>query len=179
MTEPAAAGALFQSGRYLKGDCEDARRNGGKGAAALMMEQIVLYNTIFIQTALIWHRLNMSIRPPASLWLGFGGRDGYNRDRHDRSSHGDRAMIRPGSELHLIGASKWSREQVMAHLEETFRHAVDQRPDLMEPYLIRLEATNEIERRRSCGRRCGTRSPPGIPVALPDDGQQAGIRGQT
>lgn len=35
----------------------------------------------------------------------------------------------------------------MAHLEETFRHAVDQRPDLMEPYLIRLEGTNETERK--------------------------------
>jgi hypothetical protein len=37
--------------------------------------------------------------------------------------------------------------EAMAHLSETFRHAVDQRPDLMEPYLTRLEGANEVERK--------------------------------
>jgi hypothetical protein len=38
-------------------------------------------------------------------------------------------------------------EEILAHLEETFAHAVDQRPDLMEPYLIRLGGTTEGERK--------------------------------
>jgi hypothetical protein len=40
-----------------------------------------------------------------------------------------------------------SPEEILAHLEQTFAHAVDQRPDLMEPYLIRLEGATEAERK--------------------------------
>jgi hypothetical protein len=55
--------------------------------------------------------------------------------------------IRPDSILHAIPVAQWTPEEVMAHLEETFRQACDQRPDLMEPYLIRLEGTNETEQK--------------------------------
>lgn len=55
-------------------------------------------------------------------------------------------MIRPDRELHQINGAKWSREEVFHHLSVTFDLAANLRPDLFEPYLIRLADTDQDER---------------------------------
>ena len=57
-------------------------------------------------------------------------------------------MIRPDSVLHSIPSAKWTGEEAFLHLRRTFSDAVDQRPDLMEPYLIRLEGLDERDQMR-------------------------------
>jgi hypothetical protein len=51
--------------------------------------------------------------------------------------------MRPDSVLHGIPVHLWREGEVQLHLERTFRTAVDARPDLLEPYLIRLEGEDE------------------------------------
>jgi hypothetical protein len=55
--------------------------------------------------------------------------------------------MRPDSILHGIPVHLWTPDEVQLHLERTFRTAVDQRPDLLEPYLIRLEGEDEASGR--------------------------------
>jgi hypothetical protein len=55
-------------------------------------------------------------------------------------------MIRPDHELHQINAAKWSRAEVFHHLSVTFELAANLRPELFEPYLIRLADTEQDER---------------------------------
>jgi hypothetical protein len=55
-------------------------------------------------------------------------------------------MIRPDRELHQIDVAKWSRDEAFHHLSVTFELAANHRPDLLEPYLIRLADTDQDER---------------------------------
>jgi len=47
--------------------------------------------------------------------------------------------------LHEMVVAKWTRDEAVAHLEQTFDQASRQRPDLFEPYLIRLAGADEAE----------------------------------
>lgn len=53
--------------------------------------------------------------------------------------------MRPDRILHEIPVAKWTREEAIAHCETTFDQAARQRPDLFEPYLIRLSGASEAE----------------------------------
>jgi hypothetical protein len=55
--------------------------------------------------------------------------------------------MRSDSLLHGLSIHLWTPDEVMAHLEATFGAAVDQRPDLMEPYMIRMNEEDEATRR--------------------------------
>jgi hypothetical protein len=54
-------------------------------------------------------------------------------------------VIRPDSILHELPVDRWNTEEGLSHLMGTFDRAVAERPDLMEPYLIRLEGTDDSE----------------------------------
>jgi hypothetical protein len=47
--------------------------------------------------------------------------------------------MRSDTVLHAIPMHRWSEDELLSHSEETFRRAVVEHPDLMEPYVIRLE----------------------------------------
>jgi hypothetical protein len=55
-------------------------------------------------------------------------------------------MIRPDRLLHQVNVSRWTREEAHAHLVTTFELAANHRPDLFEPYLIRLADAEQDER---------------------------------
>jgi hypothetical protein len=54
-------------------------------------------------------------------------------------------MTRPNSILHELPAAKWTPDEIFVHLLETFDQGARQRPDLFEPYLIRLAGLDERE----------------------------------
>jgi hypothetical protein len=55
-------------------------------------------------------------------------------------------MIRPDRLLHQVDVARWTREEAHAHLVATFDLAANHRPDLFEPYLIRLADAEQDER---------------------------------
>jgi hypothetical protein len=55
-------------------------------------------------------------------------------------------MFRPDSVLHQVDVAKWSRDEAYHHLAVTFDLAANHRPDLIEPYLIRLADADQDER---------------------------------
>jgi len=49
-------------------------------------------------------------------------------------------------DYHHLPVAKWTSEEAFHHLDETFTRAISERPDLMEPYLVKLaEAQTEEE----------------------------------
>ena len=54
-------------------------------------------------------------------------------------------MIRPDNDLHQIDVAKWTRDEAHQHLLVTFDLAANHRPDLFEPYMIRLDGAHERE----------------------------------
>lgn len=54
-------------------------------------------------------------------------------------------MSRPDSILSVTPAGKWTPEEVYWHLKATFDQAATERPDLFEPFQIRLEGSLETE----------------------------------
>ena len=55
-------------------------------------------------------------------------------------------MIRSDRELHQVDVAKWSGDEAHHHLAVTFDLAANHRPDLFEPYLIRLADADQDER---------------------------------
>jgi hypothetical protein len=54
-------------------------------------------------------------------------------------------MIRPDRILHQVNVARWTREESHEHLVTTFELAANHRPDLFEPYLIRLVEAEQDE----------------------------------
>jgi len=47
-----------------------------------------------------------------------------------------------------LPVAQWTADEALFHISLTFNRAVDERPDLMEPYLVRLaEASTDGERK--------------------------------
>lgn len=55
--------------------------------------------------------------------------------------------MRPDRVLHELPVSQWTRDEAYVHLSETFDAAARQRPDLLEPYMIRLDGTDDEQQR--------------------------------
>lgn len=56
------------------------------------------------------------------------------------------ASLRSDHELHELSVNVWTPDEAARHLAETFDGAARQFPDLMEPYQIRLEGLDQLER---------------------------------
>ena len=54
-------------------------------------------------------------------------------------------MTRPDRVLHKILVARWTPKEAASHLAATFEHAATERPDLFEPYQIRLVGLEERE----------------------------------
>jgi hypothetical protein len=52
-------------------------------------------------------------------------------------------VIRPDTVLHEIDLTRWTPDEAAAHLAGTFDQAATQRPDLFEPYQIRLDGLGQ------------------------------------